>query len=40
METEVGILLPYSRQQESEADQLGLIFMAMAGYDPREALGF
>lgn len=35
-----GALLPFSRVQESEADRLGLIFMAMAGYDPREALGF
>ena len=35
--TEVGAILPYSRLQESEADHLGLIFMAMAGYDPCEA---
>lgn len=31
----LGVLLPYSRLQETEADKLGLIFMAMAGYDPR-----
>ena len=36
----VGVLLPYSRLQESEADKLGLIFMAMAGYDPRESTAF
>jgi len=35
-----GVLLPYSRKQESEADQLGLIFMAMAGYDPNESVKF
>ncbi|MDP4210946.1 MAG: M48 family metallopeptidase [Bacteroidota bacterium] len=33
-------ILPYSRLQESEADKLGLIFMAMAGFDPREAPNF
>lgn len=37
---EVGVVLPYSRVQETEADRLGLIFMAMAGYDPRRAVGF
>jgi predicted Zn-dependent protease len=36
----VGYLLPYSRLQENEADRLGLIFMAMAGYDPQAAVGF
>ena len=36
----VGLLLPYSRLQESEADHIGLIFMAMAGYDPHGALDF
>jgi predicted Zn-dependent protease len=33
----LGVLLPYSRKHEQEADELGLYFMAMAGYDPREA---
>jgi predicted Zn-dependent protease len=36
----VGYLLPFSRIQESEADRLGLVFMAMAGYDPRQATEF
>jgi predicted Zn-dependent protease len=36
--TQVGVMLPYSRLQEKEADHLGLIFMAMAGYDPHAAV--
>lgn len=35
-----GALLPFSRTQETEADHLGLIFMAMAGYDPHAAVPF
>lgn len=38
--TQVGLLLPFSRLHENEADRLGLIFMAMAGYDPHEAVEF
>jgi len=38
--TQLGVLLPYSRKFEYEADHYGLIFAAMAGYDPREAIPF
>ncbi|MBC8006286.1 MAG: M48 family metallopeptidase [Verrucomicrobia bacterium] len=38
--SQVGALLPFSRKQETEADEYGLIFAAMAGYDPREAVPF
>lgn len=37
---QVAVLLPYSRRHEYEADHYGLIFAAMAGYDPREAIPF
>ncbi len=39
MGTKVG-LLKFSRDQESEADRLGIIFMAMAGYNPSESVAF
>lgn len=34
----VGVMLPHSRKQELEADKLGLMFSALAGYNPREAI--
>jgi predicted Zn-dependent protease len=36
----LGFALPHSRKQELEADHLGVLYMARAGYQPREALGF
>ncbi len=38
--SQIAVLLPYSRKQELEADHYGLIFAAIAGYDPQEAIPF
>lgn len=38
--SQVGLLLPYNRKHESEADEIGMTLMARAGYDPNEAPRF
>jgi predicted Zn-dependent protease len=38
--SQLGVMLPYSRLQENEADRLGMIFMSKAGYNPSGALEF
>jgi predicted Zn-dependent protease len=38
--TKIGLELPYDRLQESEADHIGLVYLARAGYEPSEAIAF
>ncbi len=35
-----GVLLPFSREHETEADEMGVLYMARAGYDPTAAIAF
>jgi predicted Zn-dependent protease len=35
-----GVLLPFSRQHETEADEMGVMYMARAGYDPEASIAF
>ena len=35
-----GVMMPYARKQELESDEIGVIIMAIAGYDPRVAIPF
>lgn len=36
--SQLGVMLPFSRKHETEADKLGVVFMIMAGYDPKESV--
>ncbi|WP_345989148.1 M48 family metallopeptidase [Sulfurimonas sp. HSL1-2] len=40
LSTQLGVLLPYSRKHESEADQIGIYLMWKAGFDPNQAVAF